>query len=74
MRVLKITLVKNLNAYFPRPHNNIYYGVLFDEDAVHLTLKCFSAAIDGVIHFGTIYRFIKDDIKVEELGENYAFG
>ena len=72
-RVLKVTIIKNTSTYFPRSRNNIYYGVFFDEDEEHLALKCFGASIDGLIYFGTINRFIKKDIKVEELEKDYLF-
>jgi hypothetical protein len=67
VEVLKIQLVHNKSTYFPRPKDDTYYGVLFDRDDQHITIKGFRSDIEGRLVFGTIDRFILGDVKIEKL-------
>jgi hypothetical protein len=67
MTLVKVRLVANQITYSHAPPDGIYYGVVFDDDAEHLTLKGFSVTIDHRIVFGVINRFMHDDIKVEQM-------
>jgi hypothetical protein len=67
MTLVKVKLVKNQTTYFPRPADDTYFGIVFDDDEEHLRLKCFSVTIDHRVVFGTLNRFIHDDIVVYQM-------
>lgn len=68
IEVVKIKLIRNQLSYFPRPTNDIYFGVVFSrEERDHITIKSFRADIEGRIVFGFIDRFLYDDIEIDYL-------
>jgi hypothetical protein len=64
---VRIRLVKNRSTYFPRPKNDTYYGVVFDKDKVHITIKTVKADIDRNLVFGTIDKFMLNDVLIDYL-------
>jgi hypothetical protein len=68
--LVKIRIVKNIENYDPRPVDNTYYGVIFDEDEEHIRVKCFSTTYSAkTVYFGTMNRFIKDDVEIIHYNE-----
>ena len=67
IELIKIKLVRNQSTYFPRPRGDIWYGVVFDRTAEHVTIKSIRADIEGNIVYGTVDRFMIGDISIEKL-------
>jgi len=73
--VVKIQIhPKYLPIYDRAPKDGIYYGIVFDIDDEHITIKDFKSDSEGCMHFGVLDRFMLDTVTITEYNKDtYRF-